>query len=164
MEEQSLYRVYSQWLRERYGSKVYKLPVNVPVSCPNRDGTAGKGGCIYCGAKGGGNETLSDTLSVAEQVEKNRAYIAKRYKAKLFIPYFQSFTNTYCSAFQLERWVREAVGDGEGIAGVAISTRPDCLSSEQLDFLSRIQQEKQLDVSIELGLDVYKRQGAAVGD
>ena len=68
MEEQSLYRVYSQWLRERYGSKVYKLPVNVPVSCPNRDGTAGKGGCIYCGAKGGGNETLSDTLSVAEQV------------------------------------------------------------------------------------------------
>lgn len=85
MEEQSLYRVYSQWLRERYGSKVYKLPVNVPVSCPNRDGTAGKGGCIYCGAKGGGNETLSDTLSVAEQVEKNRAYIAKRYKAKLII-------------------------------------------------------------------------------
>ncbi|RHO60654.1 TIGR01212 family radical SAM protein [Eubacterium sp. AM05-23] len=152
MEEHPLYRVYSQWLKERYGSKVYKLPVNVPVSCPNRDGAAGEGGCIYCGAKGGGNETLSDALSVAEQVEKNRAYIAKRYKAKLFIPYFQSFTNTYCSAPQLERWVREAVGSGEGIAGVAISTRPDCISGEQLDFLSRFQQEKQLDVSIELGL------------
>lgn len=152
MEEHPLYRVYSQWLKERYGSKVYKLPVNVPVSCPNRDGAAGEGGCIYCGAKGGGNETLSDALSVAEQVEKNRAYIAKRYKAKLFIPYFQSFTNTYCSAPQLERWVREAVGSGEGIAGVAISTRPDCISDEQLDFLSRFQQEKQLDVSIELGL------------
>lgn len=152
IDEEKHYRVYSRWLKERYGTKVYKIPINVPVSCPNRDGTAGTGGCIYCGAKGGGNETLSEALSVSNQIRKNRAYIAKRYKAKKFIPYFQSFTNTYCSDETLEAWVKEAVGDAEGIVGIAISTRPDCLSDGQLAFLEDFQREHKIDITIELGL------------
>lgn len=152
IDEEKYYRVYSHWLRQRYGKKVYKIPVNIPVSCPNRDGSVGVGGCIYCGAKGGGNETLSDTLSVSEQVSKNRAYIEKRYKAKSFIPYFQSFTNTYCSDAALEAWVREAAAHKEGIVGIAISTRPDCISDGQLAFLSTFQKQEKIDISIELGL------------
>lgn len=150
--ESDFYRVYSQWLRERYGAKVYKLPVNIPVSCPNRDGVLGRGGCIYCGAKGGGNETLEETIPVAEQVARNRAYIAKRYKAKYFIPYFQSFTNTYLLPEAFEGALWEAVGDGEGIVGVSVSTRPDCLDEVYLDSLARLAREKQLDVTVELGL------------
>lgn len=148
-----LYQIYSEWLKARYGTKVYKLPVSLPVSCPNRDGTAGTGGCIYCGAKGGGNEGLSSALSVSTQIQRNRDYIAKRYKAQKFIPYFQSFSNTYCSLEFLKTAVYEAAPEAdETIVGIAISTRPDCISDAQIAFLSEFQAQRGIDITIELGL------------
>ncbi|MEG0377263.1 MAG: TIGR01212 family radical SAM protein, partial [Eubacterium sp.] len=120
--------------------------------CPNRDGTFGSGGCIYCGAKGGGNETLSEALSVREQIEKNKAYIKKRYKATQFIPYFQSFTNTYCDFETFKIYIEDAAYSLEDTVGIAISTRPDCITEEQLSFLEKIQEERKIDISIELGL------------
>ncbi|WP_026394576.1 TIGR01212 family radical SAM protein [Acetobacterium malicum] len=147
---EKLYNIYSVWLRERYGEKVYKIPVNIPVTCPNRDGTKGTGGCVYCGAKGGGNETLSDQLSVTEQIERNTAYIGKRYHAKKFIPYFQSFSNTYCEFSDFQKWVREAIRPD--VVEISISTRPDCITDEQLKFLETIKTEQAIDVTIELGL------------
>ncbi len=147
---ENLYTIYSVWLKERYGEKVYKIPVNIPVTCPNRDGTKGIEGCVYCGAKGGGNETLSDKLSVAEQIEKNIAYIGRRYKAKKFIPFFQSFSNTYCDFSDFQRWIREAIRPD--VVEISISTRPDCITDEQLKFLETIKTEQALDVTIELGL------------
>lgn len=147
---EKLYNIYSVWLRERYGEKVYKIPVNIPVTCPNRDGTKGTGGCIYCGAKGGGNETLSDQLSVTEQLERNAAYIGKRYHAKKFIPYFQSFSNTYCEFSDFQKWIREAISPD--VVEISISTRPDCITDEQLKFLETIKTEQAIDVTIELGL------------
>ncbi|MEG0074758.1 MAG: TIGR01212 family radical SAM protein [Eubacterium sp.] len=150
MAEKSPYKVYSEWLRERYGEKIYKLPVNIPVTCPNRDGTLGTGGCIYCGAKGGGNETLSEFLSVKEQISQNKAYITKRYKAKKFIPYFQSFTNTYCDFDQFTKAIEDAAESDS--VGIAISTRPDCLTENQLIFLENFQHDHHIDISIELGL------------
>lgn len=147
---EKLYNIYSVWLKERHGEKVYKIPVNIPVSCPNRDGTKGTGGCVYCGAKGGGNETLSDQLSVTEQIERNTAYIGKRYHAKKFIPYFQSFSNTYCEFSDFQKWVREAIRPD--VVEISISTRPDCITDEQLKFLQTIKTEQAIDVTIELGL------------
>lgn len=144
------YNIYSVWLKQRYGEKVYKIPVNIPVTCPNRDGLKGTGGCVYCGAKGGGNETLSDQLSVTEQLEKNIAYIGKRYHAKKFIPYFQSFSNTYCDFSDFQKWIREAIRPD--VVEISISTRPDCITDEQLKFLETIKTEQALDVTIELGL------------
>lgn len=91
----TVYNVYSKYLREKFGEKVYKLPISLPLTCPNRDGCVGTGGCIYCGEEGGSFENLPSTLSVKEQVLKNKEYISRRYKAKKFISYFQSFTNTY---------------------------------------------------------------------
>lgn len=152
MMESEFYRVYSEWLRERYGGKVYKLPVNIPVSCPNRDGTLGRGGCIYCGVKGGGNETLEESVPVKDQIQRNRDYIAKRYKAEFFIPYFQSFTNTYLEPERFKQSVYEALESITGIVGLSVSTRPDCLAPIYLDILEEASQKYGIDMTIELGL------------
>lgn len=144
------YNVYSVWLKGRYGEKVYKIPVNIPVTCPNRDGTKGTRGCVYCGAKGGGNETLSDQLSVREQIETNIAYIGKRYHAKKFIPYFQSFSNTYCEFTDFQKWICEAIRPD--VVEISVSTRPDCITDEQLRFLAQVKKEQAIEVTIELGL------------
>nr|WP_320026080.1 TIGR01212 family radical SAM protein [uncultured Acetobacterium sp.] len=144
------YNIYSVWLKERYGEKVYKIPVNIPVTCPNRDGVKGIGGCVYCGEKGGGNETLSDQLPVSVQIERNIAYIGKRYNAKKFIPYFQSFSNTYCEFSDFKNWIQQSIRPD--VVEISISTRPDCITDEQLQFLETIKKEYQIEVTIELGL------------
>ncbi|MGD9473830.1 MAG: TIGR01212 family radical SAM protein [Eubacteriaceae bacterium] len=144
------YHIYSKWLKEVYGEKVYKIPINIPVTCPNRDGSKGTGGCIYCGAKGGGNETLSESLSVSEQLKQNIAYIGKRYHSKKFIVFFQSFTNTHCQFSDFKRWILESLDDS--IVEIAISTRPDAISTEQLDFLAALKQDKGIEITLELGL------------
>lgn len=154
------YNTYATWLKARYGERVYKIPVSIPVTCPNRDGTKGTGGCVYCGEKGGGHETLSADLSVAEQIEKNIAYIGKRYHAKKFIPYFQSFSNTYCELNDFKRWIEEAIRPD--VVEIAISTRPDCVSSEHLDFLQTVKESKQIEVTIELGLQSVNDQTLAI--
>ena len=150
MTDKKVYTIYSKWLKNKYGEKVYKLPINIPVTCPNRDGTKGYGGCIYCGAKGGGNETLSDSISVKDQLEMNMAYIGKRYHAKKFIAYFQSFSNTYCSMDNFKKWIKDAIQ--EDVVEIAISTRPDCITMEQLSFLKELKKVHQIEITIELGL------------
>ncbi len=150
MEKENRYRIYSQWLKNKYGQKVYKIPINIPVSCPNRDGTKAKGGCIYCGAKGGGNETLSDLIPVKDQLDQNIAYIGKRYHAKKFIAYFQSFSNTYCSIDDFKAWINDAIR--REVVEIAISTRPDCIRPDQLSFLKEIKKNHQIEITIELGL------------
>lgn len=144
------YTIYSQWLKNKYGEKVYKIPINLPVTCPNRDGSKGVGGCIYCGAKGGGDETLSNLLSVKDQLDQNSAYIGKRYQAKKFIAYFQSFSNTYCSLDDFKKWINEAIR--ADVVEIAISTRPDCITKEQLSFLTELKERHQITITIELGL------------
>ncbi len=89
------YRVYSEYLRERYGEKVYKLPVSLPVTCPNRDGTCGVNGCVFCGEIGAGYENLPAVMTVGEQIAANKLHISPKYKANKFIAYFQNFSNTY---------------------------------------------------------------------
>ncbi len=145
------YYPYSSWLKKRYGEKVYKLPVNLPVTCPNRDGTKGQGGCIFCGEHGGGHETLSSTLSIREQIDNNKKYIGKRYGAQKFIPYFQSHTNTYLPFNQFKEAVNESL-KGDDIVGLSIATRPDVLTEKQLDYLKDVQSDTGKEVTVELGL------------
>ncbi len=140
------YNPYSEYLMKTYGEKVYKLPVNLKTTCPNRDGTSGYGGCIYCGEKGAGFENLSNDLSVTEQLRRNAEYIGKKYNAKKFIAYFQNFTNTYMPADEFEGYVKEATSCN--IIGIDVSTRPDCISTQYLEILK----ETGLDITIELGL------------
>lgn len=145
------YLAYSAWLKKRYGQKVYKLPVNVGATCPNRDGTLSTGGCIFCGAKGGGNESLDANLSVKEQLLKNKAYIGRRYHAKRFIAFLQDFTNTYMPFKRFEKIINACYLD-EDFVGIAVSTRPDCVSDRQIAFLKDFQEQTGLDICVELGL------------
>lgn len=146
----TVYNVYSKYLKEKFGEKVYKLPISLPLTCPNRDGCLGTGGCIYCGEEGGSFENLSNTISVKEQVKRNMQYIKEKYKAEKFISYFQSFTNTYMPLEDFKRYIKESIM--EDVVGISISTRPDCINDKYLEFLSEIKMEYSLEITIELGL------------
>lgn len=148
--ENKRYTVYSQYLKKKYGEKVYKLPVHIPATCPNRDGTTGDGGCIFCGDVAAGFEMLSDRLSVKQQIEQNMQYIGQKYNVRKFIVYFQNFTNTYMPLDMFQRCMTEACE--LGIVEIAISTRPDCINETYLQFLNQLQTERGIQISIELGL------------
>lgn len=145
------YYPYSDYLKNVYGEKVYKIPVNIDATCPNRDGRVGINGCIFCGEKGSGFENLSNKLSVAEQLEKNIEYIGKKYAAKKFIAYFQNFTNTYIPLEDLVRYSSEA-SDIDEVVELCYSTRPDCIPDSYLVELSKISKERNKSITIELGL------------
>jgi len=144
------YRVYSEYLRQRYGEKVYKLPVSLPVTCPNRDGTCGTDGCVFCGEIGAGYENLPASLAVADQLAANIAHIAPKYKANKYIAYFQNFSNTYLPPAALAGYLDQACVPG--VVGVAVATRPDCLGDKHLETLAAVRAARGVDISLELGL------------
>lgn len=145
------YKVYSAYLQEKYGEKVYKVPVNLPGTCPNRDGTISVGGCIFCDEEGSGFECLPNTLSIQEQIRKNQDFFRKRFGAEKFIVYFQAFTNTYKPFEEFKKEIKTAVNE-QDIVGLSISTRPDCIDDRYLDFLYEIKNDHGLAIDIELGL------------
>jgi len=145
-----LYYPYSKYLKEKYGEKVYKLPINVPGTCPNRDGLLSEDGCSYCADVGAGFESLDNSLSVVEQIEQNREYIGKRYGAKKFIPYFQNYSGTYMEPEKFEELIESAILPD--MVGINISTRPDCISKEIVDILCGLFDKYGVGFCIELGL------------
>ena len=145
------YNKYSSFLKNRYGEKVYKLPIKLEVSCPNRDGTISSGGCGYCGASGAGHETLSGQLTVAEQLTVNREYIGKRYGAKKFLAYFQEYTSTHMAVEDFKKHLVQCQ-QIKDIVGVVVSTRPDCLAADYLKILQDYRTRTGQDIYIELGL------------
>lgn len=142
------YRTLNEHYREKFGCKVYKLSIDAGFTCPNRDGTLGSGGCIFCSAWGGG-EFAAHGTSVTGQLEAAKARVAAKNRNGKYIAYFQSFTNTYAPVEHLEPLYREAMA-GEDIVGLAIGTRPDCLPEDVLGLLARLNREK--PVTVELGL------------
>lgn len=150
MKEIEVYNTYSKYLKGKFGEKVYKLPISLPLTCPNRDGTLGINGCIFCGEEGGSFENLSSSISIKEQLNKNKEYIGKKYKAKKFISYFQNFTNTYLPFDDFKFAIEQSIV--QDIVGISISTRPDCINEKYLAYLARIKEERDLEITIELGL------------
>lgn len=148
MEQRERYNVYSKYLKNKYGEKVYKLPVNLPVSCPNRETASG---CSFCSQVGTGFEAMSARLSVTEQLERTREKIEKKYKAHKFIAYFQNFTNTYLPFEKFQEYILEAA-KSDYIVEISISTRPDCIHKEYLNFLSAIKDTYGKEITVELGL------------
>ncbi|WP_069997980.1 TIGR01212 family radical SAM protein [Cellulosilyticum sp. I15G10I2] len=144
------YNKYAAYLKERYGGKVYKIPVHLPVTCPNRDGTCGIGGCSFCGEAGAGYEMRDAYEAVKVQLDANMQYIGQKYKAQFFIAYFQNFSNTYMP-LKLFKEVLEEI-QHEDIIGIAISTRPDCIHTQYLDVLKEWSLKTKKEVCIELGL------------
>ncbi|MFH1983948.1 MAG: TIGR01212 family radical SAM protein [Pseudomonadota bacterium] len=129
------YRDLNSYFRARFGERVHKITVDAGFTCPNRDGRLSTGGCIYCNAKGSGTGQHGLGRTVTEQLEAARSRIAKRFKATKYIAYFQSFTNTYAPVVTLKRLYDEALAV-EGVVGLAIGTRPDCVSPETLELLA----------------------------
>ncbi|EGO61988.1 TIGR01212 family radical SAM protein [Acetonema longum] len=144
------YRTYAEYLRQTYGEKIYKLPVSLPVTCPNRDGTCGVNGCVFCGEIGAGYENLPASMTVSQQITANKAHIAPKYKAQKFIPYFQNFSNTYLTPDKLAAYVQEACQ--EDVVGIALATRPDCVHNRHLEILGEIKDRYHIDITLELGL------------
>lgn len=147
--EQQLYYAYSDYLKQKYGEKVYKLPVNLPVTCPNR--INGKKGCIFCADAGTGFEALDAAISVKEQIFLTKEKISKRYHASKFIAYFQNYTNTFLPLEDLCRYVEEAASVPD-IVEISISTRPDCIRQDYLKRLKEISKQCQVEIIFELGL------------
>ena len=143
------YTTLNSYLKERFGCKVYKLAVDGGFTCPNRDGTLGTGGCIFCSAGGSGEFVQSRELSVAEQLEKGKALVSKKIKSGKYIAYFQAFTNTYAPPERLRKLYLEAI-ESPDIVALSVATRPDCLGSGVLEVLDEINKIK--PVFVELGL------------
>jgi radical SAM protein (TIGR01212 family) len=143
------YRTLNEHYRDQFGYKVYKLSLDGGFTCPNRDGTVGTGGCIFCSAYGGGEFAEGGCQSVAEQLERAKKRVQSKNNGGKYIAYFQSFTGTYGPVERLEGLYRAAMVP-EDIVGISIGTRPDCLSDEVVALLERLNKIK--PISIELGL------------
>jgi len=143
------YRKFSRYLREKFGCRVYKITLDAGMSCPNRDGTLGTEGCIFCDPEGGSGRAEASRLSLTQQIDQGRKGLKRRYKADKFIAYFQSFTNTYAPLPRLKKLYDEAAAHPD-IAGLSIATRPDCLSRSILDLISSYADS--LETWIELGI------------
>jgi len=141
------YRKLSNFLKEKYGEKVHRIPIFGGFSCPNRDGTKSKGGCIFCDPMGSGFATFY-RLPIREQVLKYKEKLERR-GIKKFIAYFQAFSNTYAPVDVLKKKYEEALVD-ESIVQLSVSTRPDLLPEDVLDLLEEF--KERVDVSVEIGL------------
>lgn len=137
MDAKKPYYDLNAFLRERFGCRVQKISVDAGLSCPNRDGTLSTGGCIYCNARGSGTGAHLRGMGIAEQLEKGKAFLSKRYKARKFLAYFQSYSNTYAPVETLERLYTEALGVPD-VVGLSIGTRPDCVDESKLALLESL--------------------------
>ena len=129
------YRDLNTYFRQRFGQRVHKLTVDAGLTCPNRDGALSTGGCIYCNARESGTGAYRRGVSIREQLERNKAAVTRRFKARKFIAYFQSFSNTYAPMEKLARLYEEALAV-EDVVGLSIGTRPDCVEDAVLDLLA----------------------------
>ena len=151
------YRSLDYMLRERFGEKVYKVTLNGGMSCPNRDGTLGTRGCIFCSEGGSGDFAADVSLSVTEQIESQIALLSGKRPIQKYIAYFQAYTNTYAPVEYLRKIFKEAMSHPR-IVALSVGTRPDCLGEEVLDLLEELNRIK--PVWIELGLQTIHEKTA----
>lgn len=152
MESESPYTSYSSWLRERYGDAVYKVSLDGGFTCPNRDGSKGRGGCTYCNVDSFTPATARKIPSISEQMRRGVARVQDDLGIDKFIAYFQPNTNTYAPVEKLKTLFDEALSVfPDKTVGLSVGTRPDCIDSEKLDLLESY--ASRVDVDLELGLE-----------
>ena len=142
-------KMLSDHYREKFGCKVYKLSLDGGFTCPNRDGTCGTKGCIFCAGDGSGAFAEKDCGDIRQQMEQAKRRVEAKNKNGKYIAYFQSFTGTYAPVDYLRRVYSEAMAPEE-IVGLAVGTRPDCLGDDVIALLAQLNRKK--PVSVELGL------------
>jgi hypothetical protein len=145
------YNSYADWFSTLFGRRVQKVSINAGFTCPNRDGTLGSGGCIYCNNEAFIPAYCTPDISVTEQLEKGIAFHRRRYRrAENFLAYFQAYTNTYATIERLKSLYDEALSY-PCVLGIVIGTRPDCISSDMLDYLAEMSRD--YFVLIEYGIE-----------
>ena len=147
----------NDYLRSRFGGKVYKISLDGGFTCPNRDGTLGTGGCIFCSAGGSGEFAQSRELSITEQIENGKRLVESKYRGNMYIAYFQAYTGTYADAERLRSLFTEAIMHPD-IVAISVATRPDCLPEDVLDLLEELNRIK--PVWVELGLQTIHERTA----
>ncbi|MBR4241060.1 MAG: TIGR01212 family radical SAM protein [Eubacterium sp.] len=152
------YTSLNSYLKERFGCKVYKLAIDGGFTCPNRDGTLGTGGCIFCSKGGSGEFAGSREFSITQQIEQGKRLVEKKIKDGKYIAYFQAFTNTYAPVSELRDKYYQAINHPD-IVALSIATRPDCLGEEVLKLLDEINKIK--PVFVELGLQTIHEKTAS---
>ncbi|MBE5877353.1 MAG: TIGR01212 family radical SAM protein [Lachnospiraceae bacterium] len=159
------YHTLDYELKSRYGEKIYKIAIDAGMTCPNRDGTIGKGGCIFC-SEGGSGDFASDGTSlckhpsVAQQLEEGKTYFRDKQIGSRFIAYFQAYTNTYAPAERLRQLYTQALEE-RTVAGISIATRPDCLPHEVIALLEELKhQYPHKFIWVELGLQTIHEKTA----
>lgn len=143
------YHTLNEHLRDRFGEKVFKVSLDAGFTCPNRDGTLGRSGCVYCSERGSGDFAGDQKLSVHDQFIQVAERMKKKWPSAKYIAYFQAYTNTYASVERLREVYEEGIAE-EKVIGLSISTRPDCLPEDVLDYLEELNRRTYLWV--ELGL------------
>lgn len=150
INSQHRYYTLDYYYKQKYNSKVFKVALNGNFTCPNRDGTISKDGCIFCSASGSGDFAGDKNKPLKIQFEEIKEILHKKWKDAKYIVYFQANTNTYGPISKLKTLFNEAITLDQNIVGINIATRPDCISNETLDYLSEL--NKKIPVVIELGL------------
>ena len=152
------YHALNEELQKRFGVKAYKLALDGGFTCPNRDGTRGTRGCIFCSGSGSGEFAADSSSAIPQQIEQAKQRIAAKYRTGKYIAYFQNFTNTYGSIERMEQLFGAAIRHPEVVA-LSVATRPDCLPDEVLALLQTLNTQK--PVWVELGLQTIHPQSAA---
>lgn len=151
------YRSLNEYYREIFGRKTAKISLDGGFTCPNRDGTCGERGCLFCSAGGSGDFAENAALSITEQIENGKKQTSDKWKDPAYVAYFQAFTNTYAPVEELRRKYEEALSC-DGVEGISIATRSDCLPEDVLDLLAELNQKTKLWV--ELGLQTSDEESA----
>lgn len=151
------YTTLNSYLKEKFGCKVYKISLDCGFTCPNRDGTLGYGGCIFCSEGGSGDFAQSRSMSVTKQIEAGKEKVKNKIKSGKYIAYFQAFTNTYADVNTLEKLYTEAINHPD-IVALSVATRPDCLEQEKVELLGRLNKIK--PIFVELGLQTVNEKTA----
>lgn len=148
-DDNKRYHTFNYYLRHRYHKKVYKVPLDAHFTCPNRDGTCGIGGCIFCSGQGSGEYTRGDIDDIVQQFETNKIMMEKKWPNSLAMPYFQSFSNTYGPLAKIKKCIEPFI-NYPNVCGIAIATRSDCLDNEKISYLASLCEYT--DIYVELGL------------
>ena len=152
------YHTYDYWLKSTFGGKCAKIPLDAGFSCPNLDGTCGRGGCIYCSGRGSGDFAESSVVPLREQYDRQREFLSGKWPTERCIPYFQARTNTYAPADVLRPIFEDAL-TWPGVVGMNIATRADCLPEDTVALLGELSEKTVL--TVELGLQTTHDKTAA---
>jgi len=144
------YLDYASFIKLTFGERVQKISLDIGFSCPNRDGTKGFGGCTYCNNDTFNPDYCEPTKSITQQLQEGITFFSKKYKTQKYLGYFQAYTNTYADLSSLKKMYEEAL-NVNGVIGLVIGTRPDCITQEIIDYLDRLSKKK--FISLEFGVE-----------